>query len=74
MIHNLSNFVVRTGKGLIVVLEIAAKGCCCTICIGLLGPDNDALSLTMESISFAAVVVSSLCKTELIYTCLKYII
>jgi hypothetical protein len=63
---NVFAFLVHTGKGPIVGLEIAAKGCCCTTCMGLLGPDNDALSLTMGSISFAAVVVSSLCKTELI--------
>jgi hypothetical protein len=56
---------MHTGKGPIVGLEMAAKGFCCTTCMGLLGPDNDALSLTMGSISFAAVAVSSLCKTEI---------
>jgi hypothetical protein len=63
--ENASVFLIHTGKGPIVGLEMAAKGFCCTTCMGLLGPDNDALSLTMGSISFAAVAVSSLCKIEL---------
>jgi hypothetical protein len=67
--HNegFSAFVVHTGNGPIVGLEMAAKGCCCTTCMGLLGPDNDALSLTMGSIDFVAVDVSSLWKTLLIW-------